>query len=725
MSDPSVWNVALPVPLPQLFDYLPLEGAHSVQPGARVLVPFGKRKLVGIIMQTGAASSVSAKRLVRALDLPDGGAPLLDTRTLDLLRWCAAYYKHAIGEVVLSALPPALRKPDSSLPPPPVEYALTESGRERLEEAPGTAKVQHALLESLADGPRNTDALKAAGTSWRSALNRVLELGLVAEQAAQPGVARPGKGPVLTEEQSQAVKEISSHFGGFHCHLLDGVTGSGKTEVYMSLLEQVLAQGLQAMVLVPEIGLTPQLLGRFRKRLGLEPAVIHSRISAGERLAAWEALRSGRAPLLVGTRSALLTPMPRPGLLILDEEHDASFRQQDGFRYSARDVAVKRAADLDIPIVLGSATPSLESLRNANEGRYGWSRLRTRATKASLPQWRVLDLRQQKLDHGISELALAQANKALKAGGQVMVFLNRRGYAPVLMCEQCGWPAECRRCDANMTWHRGAGALCCHHCGAQARAPSLCPECGADALRGMGQGTQQLEERLDTLFSPVPVLRFDVDSISAKGAFDQQVAQVREGKPCVLVGTQMLAKGHHFPEVTLVIVVGVDQALYSGDYRALERMGQLLEQVAGRAGRAERAGQVILQTLHPEHEAIERLVTGGYETYASWLIEDRKACGLPPYGHMALLRAEAHNKPEVTDFLQAALQCFPQGKASALGPLPAMMERRGGRIRMYLAVTAPERAPLHRQVDAWLPLVRKLPAARKVRWAMDVDPQEL
>ena len=725
MNRPCVWKVALPVPLPQLFDYLPGESANAVEAGARVLVPFGRRKLVGVIMRTGAESSVADRRLLHVLDLPDGGVPLLDAKTLELLEWCAAYYKHAIGEVVLSALPPALRKADGSLPRAPVEYCLTAEGKARMEEAPGTAKVQFALLEMLADGPRGAEALKEAGSSWRSALNRLLELGLVTETEAQAAVANPADGPVLTAEQEQAVKVISSQFGGFHCHLLDGVTGSGKTEVYMSLLEQVLGQGKQAMVLVPEIGLTPQLLGRFRKRLGLDPAVIHSRVSAGERLAAWEALRCGRAPLLVGTRSALLTPMPRPGLLILDEEHDASFRQQDGFRYSARDVAVKRAAELDIPIVLGSATPSLESLRNAHEERYGWSRLRTRATQASLPQWRVLDLRQQKLDHGISELALAQANKTLEAGGQVMVFLNRRGYAPVLMCEQCGWPAECRRCDANMTWHRAAGTLCCHHCGAQARAPKLCPDCGADALRGMGQGTQQLEERLEELFPAVPVLRFDVDSISARGAFDQQIAQVREGNPCLLVGTQMLAKGHHFPEVTLVIVVGVDQALYSGDYRALERMGQLLEQVAGRAGRAEKPGQVILQTLHPEHEAIERLVTGGYESYAKWLIEDRRACGLPPYGHMALLRAEAHNKPEVTDFLQAALRCFPQGKATAMGPLPAMMERRGGRIRMYLAVTAPERPPLHRQLDAWLPRVRELPAARKVRWAMDVDPQEL
>ncbi len=376
-------------------------------------------------------------------------------------------------------------------------------------------------------------------------------------------------------------------------------------------------------------------------------------------------------------------------------------------------------------MVLGSATPSLETLRNAAEGRYGWSKLRSRATQASLPQWRVLDLRQHALEHGVADAALAEAGAALERGEQVMVFLNRRGYSPVLMCEKCGWPAECHRCDAHLTWHRAAGTLCCHHCGAQSGVPALCPACGADALEGVGQGTQQLEEMLEARFTGVPVLRFDVDATSRKGALADQIEQVRGGEPCILVGTQMLAKGHHFPQVTLVIVVGVDQALYSADYRALERMGQLLEQVAGRAGRAERQGTVILQTLHPEHEALERLISQGYEDYAEWLLADRRASGLPPYGHMALLRAEAHQKPEVVAFLENAAKRFPEGAASLLGPLPAMMERRGGRFRMYLAVNSADRSALHRQLNAWLPGIRDLPNARKVRWALDVDPQEL
>ncbi|HKJ18343.1 MAG TPA: primosomal protein N' [Xanthomonadales bacterium] len=725
MTKANIWKIALPVPLPTLFDYLPPEDGADGEPGARVLVKFGQRTLVGILVAYAKSSSVPQDRLSRVIKLPDDGMPLLDQVTLDLLTWCSGYYKHAIGEVVLSALPPSLRKPGNSLPPALLEYSITSAGLERLDGGSRAAPVQLALLKALADDAKTPEQLAETGGTWRPALKRLLELQQVQESAASPIRAAPAEGPRLTDEQEQAVTSVRSEQQGFHCHLLDGVTGSGKTEIYMCLLEEVLGGGKQAMVLVPEIGLTPQLLQRFRRRLGLEPAVIHSRMSAGQRLRAWNETRTGHAPLLIGTRSALFTPMPRPGIIILDEEHDASFRQQDGFRYSARDVAVKRAAMLGVPIVLGSATPSLESIRNADEGRYRISRLRKRATRAPMPQWRLLDLKQQPLQQGITESALAAAQTVLDRGEQVMVFLNRRGYAPVLMCEQCGWQADCQRCDAHMTWHRGAAVLCCHHCGSKTGVPHLCPDCRADALEGIGHGTQQLEEMLEKRFDDCPVLRFDLDQTSRKGMLDEQIERVREGNPCILVGTQMLAKGHHFPKVTLVIVVGVDQALYSADYRALERMGQLLEQVAGRAGRAEKPGTVILQTLHPEHEALQLLITEGYAGYSKWLLSDRRASGLPPFSQMALLRADAHQKPEVVEFLDAAARCFPDGPSSLLGPLPAMMERRGGRIRMYLAVTADKRATLHRQLDAWLPAIRKLPDARKVRWAMDVDPQEL
>jgi primosomal protein N' (replication factor Y) len=581
------------------------------------------------------------------------------------------------------------------------------------------------MLQALAGGPVGPEGLQGIGSRWRRTLAALEGQGWVRPKTVPPKQPRIRPGPDLTPEQRSVVTDILAEFGSFRCHLLDGVTGSGKTEVYMHLLEKVLGAGHQALVLVPEIGLTPQLLRRFRHRLGIEPAVIHSALSAGERLEAWASARSGRSALVVGTRSALFTPMPRLGVIVLDEEHDMSFKQQEGFRYSARDVAVKRAADLDIPVVLGSATPSLESIYNAGRKKYRWHKLRQRATSARLPAWRVLDLRQQNTLHGLSVAALEAAGETLARGEQVMVFLNRRGYAPVLMCQQCGWHGSCQRCDANLTWHRGRGLLCCHHCGSRRPAPALCPDCRADAMVSVGEGTQQLEEGLAQRFPDVPVLRFDRDRVSRKGVMNRQLDQVREERPCVLVGTQMLAKGHHFPGVTLVIIVNIDQALYSADYRALERMGQMIQQVAGRAGRSDKAGTVILQTLHPDHHALELLLGSGYEAYANWLLEDRILAGLPPAGCQALLRAEAHDRRHAQDFLEEAAARFPRGETAVHGPLPALMERVSGRSRMYLVLQGRERGALHRQVDPWLPQLRSLKSSRKVRWSIDMDPQEL
>ena len=721
----NILQVALPVPLPHLFDYLAPQDGPAILPGARVLVPFGRRKMVGVVVGRADRSDVPADRLLAVSEVLDVGEPLLDAPLIELLRWCWIYYKHAPGEVVASALPPALRKAKGVLPDPPQSYRLTAAGRDRLEQPAGRAPVQFRMLEALSDGPLGADGLAGIGSQWRKTLTSVLQQCWVVAQVAAPVKPRFTPGPELVPDQRKAVDSISGALDGFGCHLLDGITGSGKTEVYMSLLEEVITSGRQALVLVPEIGLTPQLLRRFRNRLGLEPAVIHSGLSAGGRLDSWASAKSGRARLVVGTRSALFTPMPELGMIVLDEEHDASFKQQDGFRYSARDIAVKRAAELDIPIVLGSATPSLESLRNAVQGKYSWHRLRQRATRAPLPAWRVLDLRQQSTVNGLSATSLEAMTEVLERGEQAMVFLNRRGYAPVLMCQQCGWSGSCGRCDAHLTWHRSAGRLVCHHCGSQRPAPQFCPDCRADALVGAGEGTQQLEESLEKQFTDIPILRFDRDRTSRAGVMDAQLEQVRTGAPCLLVGTQMLAKGHHFPGVTLVVIVNIDQALYSADFRALERMGQMIQQVAGRAGRMDKPGTVILQTLHPDHPALELLLGQGYEAYARWLLEERQAAGLPPAGYQALLRAEAHDRAVAERFLEDAVRIFPQGETRVYGPMPAIMERVGGRSRMYLVVQGAVRAALHHQVDQWLPALRKLPSARKVRWAVDIDPQNL
>lgn len=725
MASPKILQIALPVPLPKLFDYLEPSGSGEIAEGTRVLVPFGRRTLLGVVSGRASRSDVRSSKLLAVQDVLDGGEPLLDARLMKLLRWCWMYYKHAPGDVVASALPPALRKAKGKLPGPPSQYRVTDAGLARLEQPAGRAPVQYQMLQALADGPLGDTALSGIGSQWRKTLSLLIEQDWVHSEAAPPAGPEIAPGPELTADQREVVNSIGAGLGMFSCHLLDGVTGSGKTEVYMHLLEKVLSAGGQALVLVPEIGLTPQLLRRFHKRLGLEPAVIHSGLSAGERLDSWAAARLGRSPLVVGTRSALFTPMPRLEMIILDEEHDASFKQQDGFRYSARDVAVKRAAELDIPVILGTATPSLESLNNAADGKYHWHRLRERATRASLPAWRVLDLRQQATMQGLSATALESIGEALQRGEQVMVFLNRRGYAPVLMCQQCGWSGSCERCDAHLTWHKNMGRLCCHHCGSQRPAPRLCPECRADAVTGAGEGTQQLEESLEKRFPGFPVLRFDRDRTSRKGVMNEQLEQVRRDEPCLLVGTQMLAKGHHFPGVTLVVIVNIDQALYSADFRALERMGQMIQQVAGRAGRMEKQGTVILQTLHPEHPALELLLSRGYEAYAGWLLKERQSAGLPPAGYQALLRAEAHERAVAEQFLDDAARVFPRGETKIYGPMPAIMERVGGRSRMYLVVQGPSRSALHRQVDEWLPALRQLPSARKARWAIDIDPQEL
>jgi primosomal protein N' (replication factor Y) len=416
--------------------------------------------------------------------------------------------------------------------------------------------------------------------------------------------------------------------------------------------------------------------------------------------------------------------MPDLQMIILDEEHDASFKQQDGFRYSSRDVAVKRAAGWGIPVVLGTATPSLETFSNALGKRYNWHRLRQRATGAAEPRWRVLDLIQQNMSGGISATAMRAIGETLEKGEQALIFLNRRGYAPVMLCHECGWHAACQRCDANLTWHKASRRLLCHHCDSVLRVPVMCPECGADALQGAGQGTEQLEQVLGKAFPDTPLLRFDRDSVSRKGEFERLATQVESGESCLLVGTQMLAKGHHFPKVTLVVIVNLDQALYSADFRALERMGQLMVQVAGRAGRDQLPGEVILQTHYPQHESLLTLLTSGYEAFAAEICSDRRTACLPPFSYQALLRSDAHLKDEVRHFLGQAKQCFPAGEAVIYGPFPAMMERRSGRTRWYLLVQANKRSGLHRQLDEWVLKLQKLPSARKVRWSVDVDPQD-
>lgn len=537
--------------------------------------------------------------------------------------------------------------------------------------------------------------------------------------------------PELTGEQAVAVAAIDPA-AGFAAHLLHGVTGSGKTEVYLQLIREALEAGKQALILIPEINLGPQTLARFEQRFNARIALLHSAVNDRERLDAWLAARDGEADIIIGTRSALFTPMKNPGLIIIDEEHDGSYKQQEGLRYHARDLALVRARQENIPIVLGSATPSLESLHNAYTGRYGLLRLNHRAGGAQAPRFLRLDVKSRPLDSGISGPMQQAIGQTLAAGQQVLVFLNRRGFAPTLLCHDCGWMSECPRCDARMTVHQRSGELRCHHCGYDERVPRQCPQCNKVDLRPVGAGTERAEERLSILFPDYPVLRVDRDSTSRKDAMNQLFATIQRGQPCILVGTQMLAKGHHFPRVTLVAILDADGGLFSGDFRASERMAQLIVQVAGRAGRAEEPGRVIIQTHLADHPLLVQLTEQGYFAFAEQALSERRAAGLPPFAHLALLRAEAHKPGQAEGFLDEACAAAEQLLAEhnlhgieLLGPVPAPMERRAGRYRAQLLLQANARAPLHRLINAWLLLLEHMPSGRQVRWSLDVDPVDL
>jgi primosomal protein N' (replication factor Y) len=531
----------------------------------------------------------------------------------------------------------------------------------------------------------------------------------------------------LNPAQQQAVDAVLAELDGFAPFLLDGVTGSGKTEVYLELIERVLAREQQALVLVPEIGLTPQLVTRFRQRLDTPLALLHSGLSDHERLGAWQRARSGEAGVIIGTRSAIFTPMARPGLIVVDEEHDASLKQQDGFRYSARDLAIWRARKLDIPVILGSATPSLESLLNVEQGRYRQIDLPERTGVARPPGFHVLDVRNLSLEDGLSQPLMQGMRRHLDAGDQVLLFLNRRGFAPTLMCYDCDWIAECRRCDARMTWHQHDGLLHCHHCGSQRPVDTTCPECQGSELHPLGQGTERVEQALDKHFPDVTRVRIDRDTTRRKGELDRLLEQAHAGEGRILLGTQMLAKGHHFPNVTLVGILDADHGLFSTDFRASERMAQLIVQVAGRAGRHERPGEVVIQTCHPDHPLLQLLINQGYPAFARAALAERQAAHMPPITGMALFRAEAPAADTALAFLDsvaARIQASGNSAVETWGPLPATMERRAGRYRAQLVLQSEQRGQLQRLLSSVVRQLDTAREARKVRWSVDVDPAD-
>ena len=722
---PTVLRVAVPVPVPQLFDYLPPRGmrAADIVPGSRIAVPFGRGNRVGIVIENAAEAEIEASRLKPAVALLDP-EPVIDAELLATLQWVSRYYLHPLGEVLDTALPVGLRR----IQPQPESGDVALARTTRSEAKLRANSMSARLFDLLAGGPKTYPDLDAALPGWRSGAANLRRRGLV--EATRVDARRPAfvriDPPPLTDEQGKAVEAIAAVLGRYEPFLLEGITGSGKTEVYLELTERVLRDNGQVLVLVPEIGLTPALERRFRERVGERIHVLHSNLSDGDRTRAWLAAARGETCVVLGTRSAIFVPLPKAGLIVVDEEHDASYKQQDGLRYSARDLAQVRGKALDVPVVLGSATPSLESLANVESGRYRALHLSSRPGAARLPEFRFIDLRGKRLNGGLSEELVKAVRDCVARGEQALLFRNRRGYSPVLMCHACGWHAACERCDKPLTWHRGAAQLRCHHCGAQQPVPTHCPECGNATLEPRGVGTERMEQALAKLFPNVPVIRIDRETTRHRGGVDERLQQLRADEPGILVGTQMLAKGHDLPNLTLVGLIGVDDGLFSVDFRASERLCQLIVQVSGRAGRALKPGKVWLQTLQPEHPLLRGLLKFGYAKVARELLEERREASFPPFAFLALLRSEAKTAAAADAFLaqSAQLAGVPDGIV-IVGPMAAPMPRRAGLHRGHLLLSAEDRPRLHAFLSEWIARVRALDIARKVRWSLDIDPMDL
>ncbi|MEZ5500927.1 MAG: primosomal protein N' [Steroidobacteraceae bacterium] len=735
-SSPQIVAVAVDLPTRQCFDYrlgsTVTDG--TTLPGRRVRVPFGRSQRIGVIVAVVEKSDLSPEKLKSVTALIDD-EPLFDAPLLATLRWAAGYYHYPLGQVLFTALPRKLRDGAARsrhitmlLLGEPGETALASGELSR-------AKTQRSLLEMLkARGPLPLQTVFEALPAARRVCGALLQRGWLQTFEAEPprlsgeAMIRSGASkPQLRPEQGEAAQAICDSLPGFCVQLLQGITGSGKTEVYLEATSHALQTGRSVLVLVPEIGLTPQLVERFRGRFDERGiAVLHSALTDNERLDAWRDADSGRARIVLGTRSAVFAPMRELGLIIVDEEHDASFKQQEGgFRYSARDVAAVRARQRGVPLVLGSATPALETLHNVRTGRYRALHLRQRAGAAGMPQLRLIDLTQEPVHQGLSHTVLHSLTRHVESGQQALVFINRRGFAPTLACTACGWIAPCRNCDARMTVHRGANDLRCHHCGAEAPLPERCPVCGF-ATRAVGQGTERVEQVLAERFGAALLARLDRDTASGRGNAARVVERIRSGSARILVGTQMVTKGHDFPQLTLVVVLNADQGLFSTEFRAPERLAQTIVQVAGRAGRGEQPGEVLIQTAYPQHPLLQSLLQQGYEGFCDALLVERRNAQWPPYAHLAVLRASAISAAAALDFLRQARGIAPNRPGVRLvGPAPAIMARRAGRHHAQLTVESARRSDLQRFLDLWQGACEELARPRDLRIALDVDPLEL
>ena len=738
-SAKNILRIAVPRPLYSLLDYhCPNE--LDVQIGCRVRVPLGRSISVGIVVEI---TDSSAFKKLRSIQKVFDKTPLFDQSSLKLLHWASRYYHSPIGHVIFNALPTPLRK-GRALPLMTVwkiNGAELDQADKRLGRAPKQRLLWEFLLKFASDEWLTELQLKQVLedngiSSWRSLLNELKKKQLVIDQqvaakfSASPILSTIDKVIVLTQEQQDVLEQLTRIYQSKKIKpiLLHGITGSGKTEIYLRTIESILASGKQALILVPEIGLTPQLFRRFQCYFPqYSVAKLHSALSDGERTLIWQAVKNNEITIVIGTRSAVFSPLENLGIIIVDEEHDNSFKQQKGFRYHGRDLAVKRAYDLNIPIILGSATPALASLQNVERDRYHYLRLNSRPGKRTRPDVLVQDICNIELEAGISPFLFTEIQQHLEAENQVMLFLNRRGFAPVLYCPHCGWHAICQACDVNMTYHAGVRKIICHHCEREEHIGLHCPDCHHSDITTLGQGTERVEHVLQAHFPDTLVIRIDRDTTNRKGALDSKLEIVQQGKPVILVGTQMLTKGHDFPKLTLVGILNIDQALFSMDYRAQEELAQQIVQVSGRAGRGESKGRVLLQTSQPKHPLLLNLLSNGYLNIAKQLLSERQRWNYPPFGFQVLIRATATDKTNGLDFLQQlsndlSTQDLHAMGVSLLGPISSPLEKKANRYRFQLLMSSTDRIALHRLLSQAMVKLQVYKKLGSIRWSVDVDP---
>lgn len=709
------------------FDYLAPEGMVLVK-GARVWVPFRQQQRLGIVLDYKVEKETP--RTLKCIHEVLDSHSLIRPEILRLCQWMSRYYQSPLSEVLPLALPKSYRLGKAVTLPLMDFYTLAKSYEQVKSLVAKQAHKQHELIDFLEKQNKavSKEELREQGFSTTTLL-KLVALGLV---TLSQSVRLPRLAPAhlsaalsLNLEQEQALVVISAHLHHYQCFLLQGVTGSGKTEVYLQVIAKVLAQQKQVLVLVPEIGLTPQLLARFHVRFAEAMAVIHSNLNDTERQQAWQLAAEGHVRLIIGTRTAVLTPLPELGLIILDEEHDASFKQMEGVRYSARDSALMRAYWAKIPIILGTATPSLESALNGQNKKYTLLRLQQKALNQTPLHYQVVDLRTQFLQQGLAPATLDRIKAHLKRQNQVLVFINRRGFAPVLLCHQCGWMADCKACDSHLTLHKHLAQLLCHHCGLNQALPKFCGHCKSQDMVAVGAGTQRIEAFLSEHFPQSKVLRIDRDVVSRKNALAEHLARIHQGDADLIIGTQMLAKGHHFPNLSLVVILDADAGFYNPDFRALEHLGQLITQVAGRAGRDKVAGQVLIQTHLPHHPLLNLLIQQGYDAFSQALLAMRKEAQLPPFHYLALLRAQGKTSALLLQFLQAVKSYLQQESLELLGPAPAPMPRKANQYRMQLWVKSSSRQQLQQALMRLRQHILTHKLGQGVRWNIDVDPLDL